>query len=274
MYGISMMAEGGIAPPPTIVSSINTDIVLAVFAVAAALAAIVAVRLAIAHRDALPVAVCVGSLVCALNEPIYDILGKIVYASNNPMAYVAFGRAVPWFLVLGYVPWVGLAPYLIAGWIESGVPRARLHWLAAGSMLSVVVIETLGNLTQTWGYYGVPPLKYLVVAPQMAPVPIVGGVLLYALAWPLSGWRRAVVGFAISTLALPMVFASASWPLYFGLYVDLPVPVRWAAGVLMLLFTTGMVVGATSIGYRLRRTETRAPMPGPAPSAAAPATTS
>lgn len=240
--------------PPAIQSDINPNIILGVFVTIAIAVSVWAIRLSIKERDLLPVFAILGSFICALNEPIYDILGKIVYAENNPMAFSALGRDVPWFLVIGYIPWVGVLPIFIARLMEKGVSKSVFYKIAFGSFVSVVVVETLGNYLNGWIYYGDAPLKYLVVAPQMAPVPIVGGMLLYVLAFPLEGWKRLVATFSISTLALPMVFASASWPLYLGLYVEnMPSFVYWIAGFAMLSFTVLMVVGATSIGEKIHK---------------------
>ncbi len=239
--------------PPAVQSDIEPAIILGAFAVITAGACIWAVRLAIRERDFLPIASCLGALVCSLNEPIYDILGKIVYAQNHAMAYTAMGRDVPWFLVIGYVPWVGALAVAIARMMANGVDRRVLHCIALGSCLSVVVVEVLGNHFNGWIYYGEAPLKYLVVAPQMAPVPIVGGLLLYSLVFPLTGWSRSLAAFSVCTLALPMVFASASWPLYFGLYANMPTFMNWIAGAAMLGFSVAMVVGATSIGQEIYR---------------------
>lgn len=186
----------------------------------------------------------------------FDILGQIVYASNHSMAYSYFGRDIPWFRVLGYLPWVGLLPYLIARAMSDGVPRRRLHMLAVGSFVSVVIVESLGNALDAWTNYGDAPLKYLVVAPQMAPVPIVGGYLL--LADSLSGWTRVLAAFVISTVALPMVFASASWPLYVGLNADLPAFMDWLMGGAMLALTGFTVLAATQLAqnhWRVRKLE-------------------
>jgi hypothetical protein len=228
-------------------------LVLIAFGLVVVASIVYAVYLAVRRRDVVPIVVCIGALVCAFNEPIYDILGKIVYADNHPMAYSYFGREIPWFLVIGYLPWVGLLPYLVAQAMRNGVARSRLHWLAFGSFVSVVIVETCGTSLDAWGYYGEPPLKFLVVAPQMAPVPIVGGFLLFAVADRLSGWKRILAAFAISTVALPMVFASASWPLYVGLNADLPAALNWVLGAVMLALTAATVAAATQLGENHRK---------------------
>lgn len=240
--------------PPAIQSEINPYVILGTFVAIAIVVCVWALRISIKEKDLLPIFAILGSFICALNEPIYDILGKIVYAENNPMAYSAFGRDVPWFLVIGYIPWVGVLPIFIARLMEKGVDKSVFYKIAFGSFISVVAVESLGNYFNGWTYYGEAPLKYLVVAPQMAPVPIVGGMLLYVLAFPLKGWKRLVAAFSISTLALPMVFASASWPLYLGLYVEnLPPFMYWVAGFAMLAFTVLMVVGAALIAEEIHQ---------------------
>jgi hypothetical protein len=238
--------------PTDLHSTLSPSVVLAIFAAAAVVATGYAIYLAASRRDWVPIVVCVGALVCALNEPIYDLLGKILYADNHLMAYSYFGREIPWFLVLGYLPWVGLLPYLIAQAMRDGVSRSKLHLLAFGSFVSVVVVESFGNSVDAWTYYGDAPLKFLVVAPQMAPVPVVGGFLLFAVADRLAGWKRVAAAFAISTMALPMVFASASWPLYVGLNADLPTVVNWILGIVMLALSAGTVAAATQLGENHR----------------------
>ena len=238
--------------PPSIESAIDPLYILAAFSLVAFVSAAYAIYWSLSKRDPIPVFACIGAFICALNEPFYDILGQIVYASNHPFAYNGMGRDIPWFLVIGYIPWVGLLPCFVARMMASGSPRRTLHLLAAGSCASVIVVETLGNMFDGWDYYGEAPLKYLVVAPQLAPVPIVGGLLIYAFAYPLQGWKRAGVALVVSTVALPIVFAGASWPLYVGLNFDLPIWIDWILGIAMLSLTAGFVVGATSVAERLR----------------------
>lgn len=240
---------------PALVSDIDPWVVLVAFGTLSVAAGGWAVVLAVRERDPLPVAACMGALVCALNEPIYDLLGNIVYAQDHPMAFNALGRDIPWFLVLGYVPWVGLLPYLVARRMAAGVSRHSLHLLALASALSVVAVEVVGTAAGAWAYYGPAPLKYLVVAPQMAPVPIVGGFLLYAVVFRLVGWRRAGAGLVIATMALPMVFAAASWPLYLGLNSDIDEPLAWVAGAAMLGLTAATVIATTGLAQRWRRGE-------------------
>jgi hypothetical protein len=248
---------------PEITSEASPTIVLVAFAVALTAAIVYAVGLAVRERDLLPIAACAGAFVCALNEPIYDVLGKIVYATDHVRAYSYMGRDIPLFLVIGYVPWVGALPVGLARLMARGADPKIFYRLVLGSCLSVVVIETFGNHFQWWTYYGEAPLKFLVVAPQMAPVPIVGALLIYALAHPLRGWKRVATTFVVATLALPMVFASASWPLYAGLYADLPSALDWIAGLAMLALSAAVVVGAVRVAQAVHAGRTQVGDPSP-----------
>lgn len=248
-----------ISQPPLLESAIDPTWILAGFVLLAVASVAYAAWWSARARDPIPLSACAGALVCSLNEPFFDVLGKIVYADNHAVAYTGFERDIPWFLVLGYIPWVGLVPCFVACMMQTGVSRRSLYLLAAGSFVSVVVVESLGNAFGGWTYYGEAPLKFLVVAPQLAPVPVVGGLLIFALAHPLRGWIRAAVAFVASTVALPMVFAGASWPLYVGLHFDLPVWLDWILGLSMLALTAAVVVAAVTIAEKVRNSADSAP---------------
>jgi hypothetical protein len=246
------LADAGIPAPPPLVSDVSPWLLLGVFGAIVVAAVAWAISLAVKERDFLPIACCAGALVASFNEPIYDILGKIVYAENNPMAFNAFGRAIPWFLVIGYLPWVGLAPYVVYKKMEAGISRRTLHIAAGLLFVSVVIIETFGNLLHLWLYYGEAPMKFLVVAPQQVALPLLGGFLLYALAGQASGWRRPAIGFVVAAVALPIVYAGASWPVYVALYSNLPAALDWLLSVVMLGLCVAMGVAATFLAEKWR----------------------
>lgn len=239
---------------PLTQSDINPDIVLAVFATLSGASFAYAVVMAGRLRDAVPVLVCIGALVCALNEPIYDILGKITYADDHVMAYTAFGREIPLFLVLGYLPWVGLLPWVLSRMMAAGISRTRLHVIAAFTFLSVVVVETLGTTLEAWTYYGEPPMKYLGVAPQAMAFPILGGFLLYALARWATGWRRLLLIF-VPTLILPTVYAAGSWPMYVANYADVGPAVEWLSAATSMFILVLVLVSTTAAVARWQTAE-------------------
>jgi hypothetical protein len=245
---------------PRTLSEVDPTIVLAAFGAIVAVAVIYAIFRAVRLRDAVPILVCLGAMICALNEPIFDILGKITYADDNPTLYSAMGRDIPVFLVIGYIPWVGLIPWVLARKIKDGLSRRAMHVIAVSSFLSVVVVETLGTSLEAWTYYGEPPVKYLGVAPQMAAVPLLAAFCLYALEPWAQGWRRGLMIF-VPMLPLPAVFAAASFPMYITNYADVGTGVRWVAAATSMFFIAAIVVATTAAIERWRAMRTTTPVP-------------
>jgi hypothetical protein len=237
----------GLPDPPVLVSEFSPAVMLVFFGATALAALGLACYWAVTRRDALPIVTCVGAAICSLNEPIFDVLGKITYAENNPMAFTAFGRAIPWFLVVGYIAWVGLFPYVIAGWMAAGWSKRRLYLVSVLGMLSVVGTEVVNRFVHGWKYYGEPPLQFFGGVTAMASVPLVAGFLLYALALPATGFRRLIFGLFIPILSLPMMFASTGFPLYLALYNDLPPVFDYAAVVALLVLIWAAVVGTVHL---------------------------
>jgi hypothetical protein len=232
--------------PPHTTADVDPAWFLALFGAMALVVAALAIARSIRTRDVVPIAVCIGALICALNEPTFDELGKIVYADGATRAYTSFGRDIPLFLVVGYVPWVGGLSYVIAQLMDAGVSRARLHWIAFASFASVTVIETAGTSLDVWTYYGEAPLKYLGVAPMMAPVPIVCGALIAILGAELHGARRLLIG-VVPIFSLPAVYAAAGMPMYVALHSETSKLVQYLAGIATLVFCALVVAAGTLI---------------------------
>jgi hypothetical protein len=241
------MHSSGIAAPPAFHSGPSAAVILVVWAVLVGLAAIYALQLAVRDRDALPVAACIGALACAFNEPIYDLLGKLVY-SQTPSKYVAFsafGRHIPLAVVLGYLPWVGLVPYILSRMMAAGVSRARLHAIALGLTASVAAVEAVNALwLHSWRYYAPESGRGVLAGGiiQMASMPILCAFLLHVFADRFTGVRRALLGIVIPTMALPMTFAATSWPLYVTNYANVSQGVRWIGAALTIVFCVGAVL--------------------------------
>lgn len=245
--------QSGIAPPPSFHAAVDGDVLLVIWGAMALAAVLVAVRLAIRDRTALPVVACVGALVCALNEPIYDVLANLTYAQTDAVAYHAFGRAIPWTLVIGYVPWVGLFPYILFRRMEAGIARADLHRLAAALIGSVLALEIVNAVWwHNWRYYGEAPARGVLGGGvvQMAAMPLLCA-LLYVLAGRMTGWRQALLGLVLPPLALPMVFASTTFPLYFSNHTRLPAAVDWSAAAISVALALGAVPAITAVAARV-----------------------
>ena len=237
---------------PVFTSDVHPTVVLALFGTLATAGAVYAIAMAVRLRDAVPIMVCVGALVCAFNEPIYDILGKIAYAEDHPMAYTLMGREIPWFLVIGYLPWVGVAPWILSRRMETGISRRALHLFAAATFLSVALVELLGTSLDAWTYYAPIPIEWLVVAPQMAVCPLLGAFLLYALA-PWAQGRRRLLMVAPPMVALPATYAASSWPMYAAAYGDVPDGIRWLSAAVSMGLLVGMVAAIAAASEALQR---------------------
>jgi hypothetical protein len=241
--------------PPVFEPGASPAAILLVFGILALAAVFYAAYLAIRTRDPLPLAACLGALVCALNEPIYDILGKLVYAHvpSAYVAYTAFGRHIPLAEVLGYVPWVGLVPYVLSRTMRSGVSRTRLYVIAGGLTASVGIVELLNAAwLHDWRYYAPESGRGVLAGGiiQMASMPIVCAFMFYAFADRFRGVRRALLGVAIPTMALPMTFAATSWPIYVSNYANVSELVRWVAAVVSVAFCVLAVAGVAYLAER------------------------
>jgi hypothetical protein len=75
---------------------------------------------------------------------------------------------------------------------------------------------------------------------------------MYALAGQASGWRRPAIGFVVAAVALPIVYAGASWPVYVALYSNLPAALDWLLSVVMLGLCVAMGVAATFLAEKWR----------------------
>ncbi|OPX11973.1 hypothetical protein [Mycobacterium sp. AT1] len=235
-------------------SSIDTTWWLFIFGGLAVVTVLVMIALGVRRRDIAPVALCMGALICAINEPVYDLLGKFVYAENSWVAFVAFDRKIPLFLVVGYVPWVAGISFWVSELMARGASRRSIHLIALASFVSVVVVETFGNLTKAWIYYGEPPLKYLGVAPGMAGVPIVCGALIYLLGTMLKGKKRILIG-VVPLFALPAVFASSCVFMYASLHSSPSKPVQYLAGIASMAFIAVIVAATSALAARWRQGE-------------------
>jgi hypothetical protein len=222
------MSAGNLVDYPHVVSGISADVVIVIYILLGGGCAAYLVYQTIKKRDLLPIAVLIGTLICSLNEPIYDLLGKIVYAEDQYMAYRGFDRNIPWFVILSYIPWLGLFSYLVSQWMANGISAKKLQIFAIFSFLAAASIEAIGNLTHVWIYYGEHPIKAIGVAPQTAPMPLVTGFLIYLFASRLKGISRLAIAI-IPTMSLPFVYAGTSWPGYVGAHMDVAIGWKWLA---------------------------------------------
>jgi hypothetical protein len=254
------MRHPAIEPPPVFKSDFSPEAVLILFGALALAAVVYAAYLTVRGRDPLPLAACLGAAVCALNEPIYDTLGKLVYAHvpSGYVAYDAFARHIPWSIVVGYIPWVGLVPYLLSQRMAAGITRSRLYVIAAALVVSVGILEVINALwMHDWRYYAPESGRGVLAGGiiQMASMPLLGGFMLYAFAGRAKRLGRALLGIVIPAMALPMVFASTSWPLYVSNYASVSQPIRWVAALASVALCVAAVAAVAYLAERWHRGE-------------------
>jgi hypothetical protein len=194
----------------------------------------------IRRRNVVPLLLCGGAAFAVVNEPIYDLLGKIFYASNHTLKFEAFGRDIPLMLFPGYMAWVAVAPYFMAHLIQSGVRKNILYLVAIVTFVSVVLVDRLGISTGNWTYYGDGPLHGFSGCLGMGPFPIVAGWLL-SLAYGRKGVAKEIAIFFIPSVSLAASFACTCFPLYFALHTDVPLALDWLAAALTILLSAGVV---------------------------------
>ena len=193
------------------------------------------------RRDALMLALLVGGLMCAVNEPVVDVLGNVWFAGIGQISvYQWSGRSLPLWGALAYVLYFGLMPYLLLRCVERGMTRAAF-WKIMGVAFALnlaIEIPMLGLNLYT--YYGYSPMQ-------------VGGLPLYWLLINVGGplltvtllyhFRDAFRGLRLLLLLLVPATADAAmslavgWPAFAGLHqADGQHAVTWigCAGSLLL----------------------------------------
>lgn len=193
-------------------------VVLYIFLALAVPAIAYALRMAWQDRSWVPVLAVLGAAVAVVNDAVFDQLWDIWYPANiHPQAFTMLDRPIPLFLVFGYIPFVGVLPLIVARAIDRGVRPRVLWYLAAATALGNLVVDLVGDATDSWVYYADGPLRYLTNPPITAAVPIVAGWLLHiarAQRWP------AITAFAIPPFTLAAVYAGTGWPSFAALHID------------------------------------------------------
>jgi hypothetical protein len=196
-----------------------------VFAWAAGISAAVFVLIALAElviRRSPVLALCVlGSVLCNLNEPIWDALGKLRFHHGNHFAWTEFGDLAqpvqyPWWAIFVYTWFAGAACYVFYR-----VFQARVSWpvywgFLAGQAVMNIVLEGF-VITSGYDYYGHQPWRVGSDFPLWwVPVnygELLGGALL-ALAVRRWGMRGALFAVPIVPCAFSAWQLWAGWPTY------------------------------------------------------------
>ncbi|MGH3631712.1 MAG: hypothetical protein ACRDRL_30275, partial [Sciscionella sp.] len=96
----------------------------------------------------------VGGLVCSFNEALVDVLGHCYFPRDGVIAYQAFDRAVPVWVVLAYIIFFGGLPFVMSRAFELGVSR-RCMWTGMAVFWVLNVLLEIPMLRSgLYVYYG------------------------------------------------------------------------------------------------------------------------
>jgi len=155
-----LLAAGLPAAPP--VNMAPADGWLQVALAGAAFGVAVSVAFAIRNwrRTGSPLhLVClVAGLLCAIDEPMEDLVGKCWFP-HKQIAFTVYGRGIPWWVVCCYVLFFGNLPYLFARAFDKGITR-RFFWqaIAMGFAFNALIEIPFLN-TDVYTYYGHQPFN-------------------------------------------------------------------------------------------------------------------
>ena len=162
-----------------------------------------------------------GGLICSFDEAIVDILGKCWFPSEG-IAYTAYGRHVPWWVVCCYGIFFGNLPYLFVWAFQKGITKRFFWQCIIGGFAFNALIEMPVLSADVYTYYGNQPFN-------------LGGFPLWWMFVNTGGALSA--GFLIWRFGLPLIQRRpallAAVPLVTG-----PTYLAWSAIVGLPLHTT------------------------------------
>jgi hypothetical protein len=167
-------------------------------------------------------------------EPVFDNTLLYWYPVDGSFSAVsAYGRNIPWWLVLGYGWFFGGSSYVLWRMFSNGVSRAKF----VGLVIVVAGIDQLANGVAGWlkisGFYGPQPFKWSTINVWFgiadATAAVVGATVLYVLVPHLRGPRYAWL-LVTPTIAYGAVLGGITAPVTLGLQSEWTTLGRWIGG--------------------------------------------
>jgi hypothetical protein len=189
---------------------------------------IYAVRRAVRDRDPLMLLCIAGGALAMAFEPIVDVIGMCFFPRTNQwVAFEAFGRAIPLFIVFVYPWFVGGQGYIAYRVFAKGTDRRGVFGLWAAFAVANVFLESPGIIAHVYSYYGRQPLNpwgfplwWAFVNPVM---PLVVGALVFKLRPHFgSGWALLAV-IPLIPMADGVANGATAWPVWITLNTGLSV---------------------------------------------------
>jgi hypothetical protein len=241
-----------IAQPPWGMTTPATAQTIITVVLAVVVAAFVAAALIDWRRSGSPafLLMLVGGYVCSFNEATVDVLGHCFFPVDGVIAYTAFGRPIPVWVVLAYIVFFGGLSYVMASAFKRGASH-RAMWYGIGifgvlnvlleiPMLRAGLYVYYGNQPFTIGGF---PVSWLVINSLGS---LFGAVVVVRLSWFFTGARQLLLGL------VPFATYMTSWVLampYFAITnTDMPTGLRMAAAVLSMALGVIAIDGLIRIG--------------------------
>ena len=192
----------------------------------------------------------VGGYICSFNEATVDVLGHCFFPVDGVIAYTAFGRPIPAWVVLAYIVFFGGLSYVMALAFKRGASH-RAMWcsIAVFGVLNVLLEMPMlrAGLYVYYGYQpfaiGGFPVSWLVINSVGA---LFGAVVVVRLSWFFTGARQLLLVF------VPFATYMASWVLampHFAITnTDVPAGVRMAAAALSMALGLVAIDGLIRLG--------------------------
>jgi hypothetical protein len=172
------------------------------------------------YRQWIPLFLCVGGVLAVTVEPIYDVLGGIIYRDTF-FGFEAFNLNTPGYLFPGYLLWVATMPWLMYEQLKKGMTGRPLYVLAVVVFISVMLTDYVGISSGHWQYYGEGPFSHVAGSFSMGPFLVLSGWLLFVLDGKVTGFGK-VFYILLPGVLLNLAFSCISWPIFFSLHADMP----------------------------------------------------
>jgi hypothetical protein len=235
---------GGLEPPPSSqlipapANGLYADIFFGIIGIAVLIWAIVST---IRTKNILPLLLVIGAGLVALDEPMIDVLGKIIYPLNYTNKFVSFGRDLPLWLIPPYMGFLGITPYYVAKLIQQKpVNKKALYLFSALPLIGIFLLDFAVAKTGHYQYYGEGLFHNGAGYFLTAAYPLIAGYALF-LSSSLKGVGAKIVQFFLPSVAFSAAFAVTSFPLCFALNTELPAIFDIIIRLISVLQTFGVV---------------------------------
>jgi hypothetical protein len=187
----------------------------------------------------MPALCLAGGLFCSIQEPMWDHLGHLRWATALPDAFHNFGLDVPVLIPPCYMLFFGLEVYFIFTLLNMGISRRDLVWLFIACGLTDAVMEHPGLLMGIYEYYGnggPQPFDFGNKFPFYWSIInaagfMCGGVMCHYV-WPKvkdRGWKQLLI-VPIPPIGMMIGYSFTAWPVFLAINANMSVELQWIIG--------------------------------------------